>query len=99
MESFAKDKQLRRVPTSADMLALGVLQDLTFDDPWEAASVLQGFMDAMAASEFLMHSDISIDGVEDLIAELHVLAMSLDDENAAQAWEDAKVTFRSSRNE
>ena len=99
MESFAKDKQLRRVPTSADMRALGVLEELVFDDPFEAATTLQNFKDAMESSDFLMHSDISIGSIEDLIAELHVLAMSLDDENAAHAWEQAKVTFRSSRNE
>jgi hypothetical protein len=99
MESFAKDKQLRRVPTNADMRALGVLEELVLDDPFEAAALLQNFKDAVETSDFLMHSDISIGSIEDLIAELRVLAMSLDDENAAQAWEEAKVTFRSSRNE
>ena len=98
MESLT-EKRPRRLPTAPDMLALGVLQDLRFDDPWEAASVLQSFMDSVTASKFLMASDISVAGIEDLIAELNVLAMSLDDENAAHAWEKAKVTFRSSRHE
>ena len=99
MESSAKDKRQRRVPTNADMLALGVLEDLTFDDPWEAASLLQNFKESMESSDFLMHSDISFADIEDLIAELHVLAVSLDDENAAEAWEEARRKFKGKTDE
>ena len=99
MESSAKDKRKRRVPTNADMLALGVLEDLTFDDPWEAASLLQHFKEAMESSDFLMHSDISFADIEDLIAELHVLAVSLDDESAITKWEEAKVEFKGQKDE
>jgi len=91
LEATAKStKHQRRIPTQADLDKLSVLEDLKFDDPFEAALALRLVGEALDESTFLVHESIDVDSVHRVATSLDALGASLHAEKDAEAWDAAK---------